>query len=122
MNRLFKLAATLALLCFSPSIDTQQFIVELADVQSAKSLSAIVQDPSGSPIPKALVQEFSSAWDTVLRASSTDAHGRFLLSPVQGRRIYFLQISAPGFNSLRVRIQVYRMRRATLKLTLELSI
>jgi hypothetical protein len=58
------------------------------------------------PIPKALVQELSPDWKTVLRTSSTDAKGRFSLASARGRKIYFLQISAPGFDPLRVRIQV----------------
>ena len=56
MNRLFELAAIIALLCFPMKIAAQYQLIELADVQSAKSLGAIIQDPTGAPISKAQVQ------------------------------------------------------------------
>ena len=121
MKRLFVLAAIAVL--FSPiRIAGQGYqVVELADVQLAKSLDATVQDHSGAPIPKALVQEFSSDWRTVLRSTSTAADGRFSLTPVQGRRIYFIQISAPGFDPLRFRLQVDAKRGGRLRLELTIA-
>jgi hypothetical protein len=47
MTRLLKLAATVALLCFPLRVDAQYQVVELGDVQLAKSLSATIQDPAG---------------------------------------------------------------------------
>lgn len=120
MNRLFKLASIVALLSFPMRIPAQYQLIELADVQLAKSLGATIQDARGAPIPKALVQEFSADWKTVLRSSSTGIDGRFSFTPVQGRKIYFIQISAPGFDLLRFRLQV-DVKRGT-SLTLKLTI
>jgi Carboxypeptidase regulatory-like domain len=118
MNRLIKLVACIALFCFPMRIEAQYQRIELADVQLAKSLGATVQDSTGAPVPKAAVQEFSADWKTVLRSSSTDTHGRFSFAPAPDRTIYFIQISAPGFNSLRFRLQVDTKRGASLKLKL----
>jgi hypothetical protein len=117
MSRFLTLSATIALLCFAVQTDAQNQIVELADVKLAKSLSAIVQDPTGYPIPKVLVQEFTEDWKTELRTSTTDARGHFSFSTT-GRKIYYVQLSMPGFNPLRVRIQVDRKRGANLELKL----
>ena|SRR5271165_3791535 len=121
MNRLFTLAATVALLCFPLSIEAQYQVIELADVQLAKSPAATIQDPTGAPIPKALVQEFSADWKTELRSSSTDTDGRFWFTPVHGRKVYFIQISAPGFDPLRLRIHVDAKRGASLKIKLTVA-
>ena len=118
MNRLFKLAAIVALLSFPMRIPAQYQLVELADVQLAKSLGATIQDTSGAPIPEALVQEFSADWKTVLRSKLTGTDGRFSFTPTQGRKIYFIQISAPGFNLLRFRLQVDGKRGTSLILKL----
>ena len=118
MNRLFRRVALLALLCFPMTIEAQYQLIELADVQLAKSLGATIQDPSGAPVPKAVVQEFSADWKTVLRSSLTDTHGRFSFAPASGRTIYFIQISAPGFDPLRFRLQVDTKRGASLTLKL----
>jgi hypothetical protein len=48
-------------------------------------------------------------------------HGRFSLANVQGRKIYCLQLSTPGFDPLRLRVQVDRKRGANLKLKLTIA-
>lgn len=121
MNRLFELAAIIALLCFPMRIAAQYQLIELADVQSAKSLGAIIQDPTGAPISKAQVQEFSADWKTVLRSTSTDSDGSFSLTPVRGRKIYFIQVSTPGFDPLRFRLHVDAKRGTSLKLKLTIA-
>jgi hypothetical protein len=89
--------------------------------QLVKSLSAVVEDPVGSPLTNVLVQEFSPDWKTVLRTSATDEHGRFSLANVQSRKIYCLQLSTPGFDPLRLRVRVDRKRGANLKLKLTIA-
>jgi hypothetical protein len=121
MKRLFVLAAVVALLCFPMRIAAQYQLIELADVQLAKSLGATIQDPAGAPIPKVLVQEFSADWKTVIRSTSTDTDGRFSFTPVRGRKIYFIQISVPGFDPLRFRLQVDVKRGTSLKLKLTIA-
>jgi Carboxypeptidase regulatory-like domain len=121
MNRPLRLIAFVVLLCFPMRIEAQYQLIELADVQLAKSLGATIQDSTGAPVPKTTVQEFSADWKTVLRSSSTDAHGRFSFAPAPDRTIYFIQISAPGFNPLRFRLKVDTKRGANLKLKLTVA-
>jgi len=121
MNRLFRLAALVGLLCFPVIIEAQYQIVQLADVQFAKSISATIQDPTGAPVPEAVVQEFSPDWKTVLRSISTDRHGKFSFAPTPGRTIYCIQVSAPGFDPLRFRLQLDTKRGASLKLKLTVA-
>jgi len=121
MNRPFRLAALLGLLSFPMRIEAQYQLIELADVQLAKSVSATIQDPTVAPVPNAVVQEFSADWKTVLRSSSTDTHGKFSFTPAPGRTIYFVQISVPGFDPLRFRLQVDTKRGTSLKLKLTIA-
>jgi hypothetical protein len=121
MNRLIRPVAFVALLCFPMSIEAQYQLIELADVQLAKSLGATVQDSTGAPVPRATVQEFSADWKTALRSGSTDTHGRFSFAPAPDRTIYFIQISAPGFSPLRFRLQVDTKHGASLKLKLTVA-
>ena len=96
MKRAIKLGAMVALFFSSIRIAAQYQFIELADIQLAKSVGATIQDPTGAPIPKASVREFSADWRTVLRSTSTDTKGRFSFTPAQGMKVYFIQISAPG--------------------------
>jgi hypothetical protein len=94
--------------------------VEIPRIQFSRSLSAIVTMPGGSPLPGAKVEEFSCNWKTALRTVQTDAGGTFSLAPVKGRKLYYIQVSAPGFNPLRFRLK-RRMYAKPLKLQMELS-
>ena len=121
-HRAYRIGAVIVGLLFLPlKIDAQYQIVELADVQLAKSLSAVIQDHQSSPLTNVLVQEFSPDWKTVWRTSATDSHGRFSLATVHGRKIYYLQFSTPGFDPLRVRVQVDHKRGTILKLSLMIA-
>src|SRR5579885_444782 len=121
MNRLVRLAALVGLLCFPTIIEAQYQVIELADVQLAKSVGATIEDPNGAPVPKAVVQEFSADWKTVLRSISTGTQGKFSFTSTPGRTIYFIQISAPGFDPLRFRLKVDTKRGASLRLKLTVA-
>jgi hypothetical protein len=121
MIRFFKLAVTVALLCFPMGVSAQYQLVELGDVQLAKSLAATIQDSTGTPVRNAVVEEFSSDWKTVLRTSSTDRDGKFSFTPEAGRKIYFIQVSSPGFDPLRFRLQVDTKHGAVLKVKLTVA-
>ena len=121
MNRVFKLAVIGTLLCFPTRIDAQYQLIELADVQLAKSLSATIQDSTGAPVRQAVVEEFSADWKTVLRSGSTDTGGKFSFTPVAGRKIYFIQISAAGFDPLRFRLQMDSNHGVNLRLKLRVA-
>lgn len=96
MSRLLGLTMIIGLLCLPVKINAQYQIIELADVQLAKSLSAVVQDPVGSPLTSVLVQEFSPDWKTVLRTSATDDHGRFRLRMYKVERFTAYNYRHPG--------------------------
>jgi Carboxypeptidase regulatory-like domain len=121
MRLLKAIAVTALLLCSSSPIRAQAQTVEIADLQLSSSLSGLVQDPAGTPIPNAMVQELSSDWKRQLRSTQSDSIGVFSLAPVQERRIYYLQVSARGFNPLRVRVQVDPKRGGKLRLKLYLA-
>jgi hypothetical protein len=121
MNRRLRLAAIATLLGFPMIIEAQYQVIELADIQLTKSLGATIQDPTGAPMRNAVVEEFSADWKTVLRSVSTDANGKFSFTPVSGRKIYFIQVSEPGFDPLRFRLQVDPKHGAALRLKLTIA-
>jgi hypothetical protein len=119
MNRLLVLLATVALLWFPIEVEATE-LIELADLQMARSVGATIEDPTGAPIPNAQVREFSADWKTELRSGSTDARGNFSFKPAKDKKIYFIQVSAPGFDSLRFRLQIAK-QAVDLKLKLTVA-
>jgi hypothetical protein len=68
-----RLFVGLLLLFVSTQLHTQGIsIIEIGNVQLARSLAAKVHDSAGSPIAGVLVEELSTDWKTLLRSTKTD--------------------------------------------------
>jgi len=116
------LFAALTLGCCLPlRLSAQNTVVEFARIQKIKALSGSVHDPSGAPMPSVRVQEFSPGWETSLREAETDENGDFSLPAVPGRKTYYLQFSADGFNPVRLRVQLDAKRGVSLKVNLPIA-
>lgn len=107
-----------------PYVHANEEIVEMR-LQSVKALRGVVLDPNGDPVKGAKVAELTPDWRRELRATNTDSDGRFALTSVKGRKVYYLQISAPdveGVNPLRVPAKINRLwSRGLLRLQLKLA-
>ena len=100
---------------------SQYQTIEIEKVQLARSLGAVVHDPTGSPIPGVLVEEFSSDWKESLRSTKTDTSGGFRFAPVKGCGIYYLQLRMKGFDPLRVKVQLDAKSGTNLQLRMEVA-
>ena len=122
VRRQVSLPLACCLLVVSPSVVHAGYdVVEIQDIQVAKSLSAIVTDQGDLPVPGARIEEMNPGWKTVLRSTQADNHGRFTLAPVPGRKIYYLEISYPNFDPLRVRVAISVKKGKELKLRLAVA-
>lgn len=115
MNRRQLLAWFVALpLCIGsilPYARAAEETVELR-LQTVKALKGVVLYPNGDPVRAAKVAELTSDWKRELRATTTDPQGRFNLTPVKGRKVYYLQVTVPGVvgvNPLRVPAKINRL-------------
>ncbi len=98
-------------------------IVELR-LQRAKCLCGVVLYPNNDPVSGAKVEELGEGWKGSLRSTYADSKGSFVLEPVKGRKIYYLQITAPatGVNPLRVPVHIVHFRGTKLlRLVLHLA-
>jgi hypothetical protein len=118
-NRLLWLS--LSLLLVPMHVYSQYQTIEIERVQLARSLGATVREPTGSPIPGVLVEEFSSDWKESRRSTKTDTAGSFTFAPVKGRGIYYLQLRMNGFDPLRVRVKLDAKRGTNLQLKMEVA-
>jgi Carboxypeptidase regulatory-like domain len=116
------LFAVLLLGCCLPlRLSAQNTVVEFARIKKIESLSGSVHDSSGAPMSSVRVQEFSPGWETALRVAETDENGNFSLPAVPGRKIYYLQFSADGFNPVRLRVQLDAKRGVSLRVELPVA-
>jgi hypothetical protein len=81
-------------------------IVEIAKVKVVGQLSGEVRDPSGAPLSGATVEEVSPDWKIVFQNTKTDTEGHFAMTPSTRRRLYYVVVTLPGFNSVRMRVRI----------------
>jgi|SRR5579862_1116654 len=101
----------LSFLSLTVSAGANEEIVELP-LQRAQCICGVVLYPNGDPVEGAKVEELGSDWKSSLRSVNSDSEGHFVLTPIKGRDVYYIQITAPttGVNPLRVPIQISRFR------------
>lgn len=88
--------------------------IELSGVRRVRFLGAIVEDPSGTPMNGVLVEACSPDWKTVLRSTTTDAKGKFVFPRGTGGALHYFQVTAPGLDLFRLRVEVDRLFGKTL--------
>ena len=113
MNRCFAVALVLvSVFPLSGRVQAAEEIVQLR-MQRARCICGIVSYVTGDVVSGALVEDFAEDWrGTPLRSIKANSEGRFVLTPVKGRKVYYLQISSrkPGVNPLRIPVQISRIR------------
>ena len=89
-------------------------VVEIEEPQLAKSITGVVNDPSGAALPGVTVEERSADWKSVLRSTETDARGRFHFSKTKNKTVYYIEFSRSGFNWLRIKMQLDKKAKRSL--------
>ncbi|MGA9305255.1 MAG: carboxypeptidase-like regulatory domain-containing protein [Candidatus Sulfotelmatobacter sp.] len=95
--------------------------VEIGKIQIARALTGTIVDPSDSALPGVQVLEVSSDWKTVLRTTTTDSNGNWLLAPVPKQQIYYLRFIANGFDPLQVRVELNHRKGKDLRFKLPIA-
>jgi hypothetical protein len=124
------LLAIACLLFFSLRAMAQTEIVEIENLQFAKSVAGIVTDPSHAVIGSVTVEERSEDWKRVLRTTETDDRGRFRFRsrskgrfrfPARGTTVYYLEFSRSGFNWVRLKLQLDKKAKPVIMVEMPLG-
>lgn len=73
------LAISLLLSTLTFTCSANESIIEYARIQKAQTLTGVIRDPAGVPIPDVAVEEMSGDWTTVLQRTITDKEGRWII-------------------------------------------
>ncbi len=119
-NLLYLTFCYLMIFVFASSANAQTATVEFEKPFTSAKLSGIVVDQSGSPIENALVERVSSDFETHIKLTATNSRGQFTFSTVSNS-LYYLKISAPGFNQLQVRVRIRKRSKSKLKFVLPIA-
>lgn len=104
MHRCIKLLAVIALL---PTLANAQGIstVQYVKVFTARHLIGIVLDQKNNPIPKVKVELCNNNWKDCEASTATNKDGDFSIPAMTEKKIYFLRLSADGFNPTEIKVR-----------------
>jgi hypothetical protein len=115
-----KAAISLIVFALLTVCNADESVIEYARVQKAQSLSGVIRDQMGVPIPQVAVEEMSDDWSAVLQHTMTEAAGHWSLPVLPERRTHCIRFLKPVFHQLRLRVQL--TRRATKPLDFRLPV
>jgi len=97
-----------------------QELVEVQEEVAVRSLSGIVVDTAGYPIPGATVELLDLVNKTCLAAETTSTNGSFKFDRGRAGR-YVLRTTKDGFNTLLVKVKTTHSHTKALKIMLPVS-
>jgi hypothetical protein len=96
-------------------------IIEYTGVQKANSLSGVIRDKAGVPIPQVTVQEMSDDWTTVFQTTATDVNGRWVFPKERGKKVHQIRFKKNTFHELRFRVKLTRKKAKPLDFEMSVS-
>jgi len=116
-----KAAISLIFVALLAVCSADESTIEYARVQKAQSLSGVIRDQVGEPIPQVAVDEMSDDWSAVLQHTVTDAAGHWSLPVLPGRRLHSIRLLKSTFHPLRFRVELTRRAKKPLDFQLPVS-
>ena len=117
---LFPTLILMIILLSSAKTQAQFMTVELATPYVSSHPTAIVVDPSDSPIPGVLVKRMNAGWKKEIESTKTNGDGRFRFKRY-GSIPYYLEITCPGFQVMHVKLKIVRRKTKVPRIRIEIA-
>ena len=121
MVRSIIFSALLAVAVFERPAFGQQMTIRIDKAFVSQSLSGIVTDASGAPIPGADVELMTYDWKKSLKTTKTNVNGWFEFKTTRSGTYYLTIPHFSGFQEYQIKIRVTRSARTTPKVELEVA-
>ena len=109
-------------LVIAPYLRAQYATVYQADVSVVPRLAGrVVGGIENVPVADARVELRSSDWKTVLKATKTDANGDFSFGAGSSGKLFYIQVSSPGFDPCRLRVRISQHAKSKLVIHLVIA-
>lgn len=99
-------AAAFALLVEGAAVAQGVSIVQYAQPFKAQTLAGTVFAGLGTPAKDVLVEECAPGWKVVESKTKTDEAGHFSFPGLARTRLYYLRLSANGFNTTLAKVRI----------------
>jgi hypothetical protein len=88
--------------------------VEYSRVFDVRHLAGAAIDPKVAPVPDVQVEICREGWISCFVSATTTANGKFSFSNVEHADLYYVKLSAPGFDQLRIKVHLRSTARKEL--------
>jgi len=119
-NKILSVVLFIGLFAIFSTTKAQQEVVRIDKPFVSKSLSGIITDANGEKMPFVTIRRFTSDWKNEVEFVETDNNGKFQFNKLP-IGIYYLRISANGFNELEVKVILKKNSKIKLKFRLAVS-
>lgn len=108
-------------LLFAGVVSAQKAVICYKDAIESSGLRGSVRLSSGNPVTGVRVAVMDSNWSKTFRATTTNDQGRFTLGLAEPG-LYYLQLSKPGFDTIRLKVRIKSRRRTNDELEVRISL
>jgi hypothetical protein len=121
--RITRCAISIVVLAVVPHAWAQGYaVVEQAHISVVQKLAGHMDvQVSREPAPNVRVELCSPDWKTILKSTKTDGDGDFSFDDAPGGKLFFLRLSAPGFDPYQLRVRVNKQAKSKLVIHLVIA-
>ena len=112
------LAACLAIPMAAPA---QMESIEISKVFSVRHLAGVALDPTGATVADVKVEVCKVGWTDCFASTTAGADGKFSFLGVSHQSVYYVKVSARGFDQLRMKVQQRFFARKELVVKLHIA-
>ncbi|HEY6445853.1 MAG TPA: carboxypeptidase-like regulatory domain-containing protein [Acidobacteriaceae bacterium] len=116
-----RLVCSLFLVFAAAFASAQMETIEYAKTFSVRHLAGVAKDPSGAIVSDVRIEVCNDDWASCFAAVTTGADGRFSFLNLPGRSIYFVKVSARGFDQLRLKVRLRSFARGELAIRMHIA-
>ena len=135
-----------AMFSVMPPASAQLVLITIEKPFTAHSLSGVVVDTTGAPIPAAVVEECDMQFTPieikdakggptgenlhgdctqtprrVVATTETNAHGHFSIPKAREGKTYYLHVSSPGFDPMQIKVRLRFFARTGVRIRLHIA-
>jgi len=106
-----KIAHALGLSRSAGDRSRQTQTIEYSKVFSVRHLAGVAMDSTGATVPDVKIEICKEDWSDCFASTTTGTDGRFSVARLPLVNLYYVKVSAPGFDILRIKVHLRSIAR-----------
>jgi hypothetical protein len=95
--------------------------IEYSKVFSVRHLAGVAMDSTGATVPDVKIEICKEDWSDCFASTTTGTDGRFSVARLPLVNLYYVKVSAPGFDILRIKVHLRSIARKELVMKMHIA-